>query len=62
MGIENETGSLKVGKWADFAVVETMLESERPEPEILEAAADGGVVATVVGGKSIYNRIEDGIG
>jgi 5-methylthioadenosine/S-adenosylhomocysteine deaminase len=62
LGIENETGSLKVGKWADFAVVETMLESERPEPEILEAAAGGGVVATVVGGQSIYNRIEDGIG
>jgi 5-methylthioadenosine/S-adenosylhomocysteine deaminase len=62
LGIENETGSLEAGKWADFAVVETMLESERPEPEVLEAAAGGGVVATVVGGQSIYNRIEDGIG
>jgi 5-methylthioadenosine/S-adenosylhomocysteine deaminase len=56
LGIENEVGSLEVGKWADFAVVETVPSGEDPEREVLEAAAQGGVVATVVGGDLIYNR------
>ncbi|MDP8951794.1 MAG: amidohydrolase family protein [Actinomycetota bacterium] len=64
LGIEGETGSLEVGKWADFAVVEAAPgESGRsPEMEVLEAAAGGGVVATVVGGEPVYNRLEDGVG
>lgn len=56
LGVEGETGSLEVGKWADFAVVEAAPESESPELEILEAAADGGVMATAVGGKLIHDR------
>lgn len=62
LGVECETGSLEVGKWADFAVVEAVPDEagEVPEIEVLEAAADGGVAATVVGGDLIYDRIEDG--
>ena len=58
LGIEDETGSLEPGKWADFAVVEAAPQSGAPEREILEAAAGGAVVATVVGGDLIYNQAE----
>ncbi|MDQ3965079.1 MAG: amidohydrolase family protein, partial [Actinomycetota bacterium] len=61
LGIEEETGSLEVGKWADFAVVEASPESENPEREILEAAAGGGIAATAIGGKLVYNRVEEGM-
>jgi cytosine/adenosine deaminase-related metal-dependent hydrolase len=57
LGIEGETGSLEVGKWADFAVIETPPESEEPEREILEAAAGGGVAATVIGGELAYDHV-----
>ena len=59
LGIEDETGSLEGGKWADFAVVETVpLESGvSPEMEVLQAAAGGGVMATVVAGELIHNRL-----
>jgi 5-methylthioadenosine/S-adenosylhomocysteine deaminase len=57
LGIEAETGSLGAGKWADFAVVETSGEDGDPERGVLEAAAGGGVAATVVGGNMIYNRL-----
>src|SRR5215211_1093398 len=53
-----ETGSLEVGKWADLAVIETLPGDGDPEREVLEAAAGGGVAATVVGGNTIYNRVE----
>lgn len=56
LGVEEEVGSLEGGKWADFAVVETVPGGEDPEREVLEAAAGGGVVATVAGGDLIYNR------
>jgi cytosine/adenosine deaminase-related metal-dependent hydrolase len=59
LGIEGETGSLEAGKWADFAVVEVRPESEGAEMEVLEAATDGGVAATVVGGEPIYDRVKD---
>ena len=58
LGVEGETGSLEAGKWADLAVVETAADSGDPEREVLEAAAGGGVVATVVAGDLIYNRVE----
>jgi cytosine/adenosine deaminase-related metal-dependent hydrolase len=57
LGIEAETGTLDVGKWADLAVVETSPEDEDPWRDVLEAAAGGGVAATVVGGDVIYNRL-----
>ena len=57
LGIEATTGTLDVGKWADFAVVETSREDGDPEREVLEAAAGGGVAATVVAGNMIYNRL-----
>jgi cytosine/adenosine deaminase-related metal-dependent hydrolase len=57
LGIEGETGSLEIGKWADFTVVETSPESEEPEREILEAAASGGVAATVIGGELVYDHV-----
>jgi aminodeoxyfutalosine deaminase len=62
LGIEGETGSLERGKYADFAVVEAVPgeSSVSPEMEVLEAAAGGGVAATVVGGELVYDRVEDG--
>jgi len=59
LGMEEETGSLEAGKWADFVVIEAAPEGESPEQEILEVAADGGVAATVVGGEPIYDRARD---
>ena len=56
LGIEGETGSLEVGKWADLAVVEVVPSDGDPGLEVLEAAAGGGVAATVAGGRLIYNR------
>ena len=58
LGVEWQTGSLEAGKWADLAVVEVAPGGPDPELETLEAAADGGVVATVAGGNVIYNRAE----
>ncbi|MCA3747578.1 MAG: N-ethylammeline chlorohydrolase, partial [Rubrobacter sp.] len=50
-------GSLEVGKWADLAVVEVLPgEGADPAREVLEAAAGGGVVATAVGGRFLYDR------
>ena len=62
LGVEEETGSLATGKYADFAVVETVPGESGvdPEMEVLEAAASGGVAATVVGGKFVYDQVEDG--
>ncbi len=57
LGIAGETGSLEPGKWADLAVVEIAPAQADPEREVLEAAAGGGVTATVVGGALIYNRL-----
>jgi cytosine/adenosine deaminase-related metal-dependent hydrolase len=64
LGIEGETGSLEVGKWADFAVIEAAPggSGRSPEMEVLEAAAGGGVVATAVSGDPVYNLLEDGVG
>lgn len=58
LGIEDETGSLDVGKWADLAVVEAGPENGDTELGVLEAAAGGGVLATVAGGRLIYNQLE----
>ncbi len=58
LGIEDETGSLEAGKWADIAVVEVVPREGDVEREVLEAAAGGGVMATVVGGDLIYNLPE----
>src|SRR5215208_4924207 len=57
LGIEAETGTLEVGKWADLAVVETSQEDGDAGRAVLEAAAGGGVAATIVGGEMIYNRL-----
>jgi aminodeoxyfutalosine deaminase len=56
-GIEDETGSIEPGKWADLALVETAVGNEDSEREVLEAAAGGAVTVTVVGGNVIYNRL-----
>ena len=57
LGIEDETGSIEPGKWADLVLVETAPGSEDSEREVLEAAAGGAVAVTVVGGNVIYNRL-----
>jgi cytosine/adenosine deaminase-related metal-dependent hydrolase len=56
LGIEAETGTLDVGKWADLALVETSPEDGDAALGVLGAAAGGGVAVTVVGGNVIYNR------
>ena len=58
LGAEQEAGSLEPGKWADFAVVEVEPDGSDAELSVLEAAAGGGVAATVAGGDVIYNRTE----
>jgi 5-methylthioadenosine/S-adenosylhomocysteine deaminase len=63
LGIEAETGSLEVGKWADLVVIETLPTSGDPEREVLEVAAgEGGVAATVVSGNPVYDRVQDTAG
>ena len=57
LGIEGETGTIDVGKWADLALVEISPGEEDPGRDVLEAAAGGGVILTVVGGDVIYNRL-----
>jgi len=58
LGAEHEAGSLEPGKWADFAVVEVEPGGSDAELAVIEAAAGGGVAATVAGGGVIYNRTE----
>jgi 5-methylthioadenosine/S-adenosylhomocysteine deaminase len=60
LGVEEETGSLATGKYADFAVVEATpgRSGASLEMEVLEAAAGGGVAATAVGGELVYDRVE----
>jgi cytosine/adenosine deaminase-related metal-dependent hydrolase len=58
LGIDGETGSLEAGKWADLAIVEAAPSSEHPEMDVLEAAAGGGVAATVVGGNLVHDRLD----
>lgn len=62
LGIEGWTGSLARGKYADFAVIEATpgRSGASSEMEVLEAAAGGGVAATAVGGKLLYDRSEGG--
>jgi cytosine/adenosine deaminase-related metal-dependent hydrolase len=64
LGIADETGSLETGRWADFALVEAVPgePGESPEMEVLEAAANSGVMMTVVGGELVYDRIRDSAG
>ena len=64
LGIADETGSLETGKWADFALVEAAPgePGESPEMEVLEAAADGRVAVTVVGGEPVCDRTGSGTG
>ena len=59
LGIEAEAGSLEVGKWADLAVIETLPDDGDPEREVLEAAAGGGVAATIASGNLIYDQLQD---
>ena len=56
LGVDGETGSLEAGKWGDLAIVEAAPEGGDPEMEILEAAAGGGVAATVVAGEIVHDR------
>ena len=56
LGIDGETGSIEVGKYADFAVVGAAPGGDDPGMAIVEAAASGGVTATVVSGEFVYNQ------
>jgi aminodeoxyfutalosine deaminase len=58
LGIEDETGTLEAGKWADLVLVEVSSGDGDPERDVLEAAAGGAVALTVVGGRVIYNRLD----
>lgn len=56
LGVGDETGSLETGKWADLVVVEASPGGGDVELDVLEAAAAGGVVATVAGGRLIWQQ------
>jgi aminodeoxyfutalosine deaminase len=57
LGIDAETGTIEAGKWADLAMVEVVPWGADPERDVIEAAADGEVAATVASGNLIYNRL-----
>ncbi len=57
LGIEAGTGTLEAGKWADLVLVEAPLGGGDLGRDVLEAAAGGGIAATVAGGNVIYNRL-----
>ncbi|MDP9425631.1 MAG: amidohydrolase family protein [Actinomycetota bacterium] len=56
LGIEDEAGSIEVGKYADLAVVAVAPDGVDAEMEVVEVAAGGGVAATVVSGEFVYNQ------
>ncbi len=58
LGIDDETASFEVGKHADLAVVGVAPEGGDAEMAIVEAAAGGGVAATVVSGEFVYNQTD----
>ena len=58
LGIEDETGSIEVGKYADLALVGVAPSGSDAEMEVVEAAASGGVDATMVSGEFVYNRAD----
>ncbi len=62
LGIEAETGSLEAGKWADLAVVAVDPGEVDAEREVVEAAAEGAVTSTVVGGDVVYASVTQGTG
>lgn len=55
LAIDGETGSIEVGKYADLAVVGVAPGGD-PEMAVIDAAANGGVAATVVSGEFVYNQ------
>ncbi|MDN5696903.1 MAG: amidohydrolase family protein, partial [Rubrobacter sp.] len=59
LGVEDEIGTLEAGKRADLTIIENAPDgSPDVGREVLETAASGGVSATVVSGRLIYNRID----
>ena len=53
-GLESETGTLEVGKWADITIMDIDI-----DPLVVGATEpgnlfDGSIVATIVGGKVLY--------
>jgi 5-methylthioadenosine/S-adenosylhomocysteine deaminase len=62
LGIKAETGSLEAGKWADLAVVDVDPGDEDPAREVIEAAAGGAVLSTVVGGVAVYDSATETAG
>jgi 5-methylthioadenosine/S-adenosylhomocysteine deaminase len=62
LGIEAETGSLEAGKLADLAVVDVDPGDEDPAREVIEAAAGGAVLSTVVGGVAVYDSATETAG
>jgi 5-methylthioadenosine/S-adenosylhomocysteine deaminase len=62
LGIEAEAGSLEAGKWADLAMVDVSPGDEDPAREVLEAAAGGAVMCTIVGGAAVYDSVTETTG
>lgn len=56
LGIQDDAGSIEVGKYADLAVVAVAPDGADAEMELVEVAAGGGVAATVVSGEFVYNQ------
>jgi len=55
IGIDSETGSLVVGKWADCTVIRLGPEEGTPAERVL-ATSPADVLLTYVGGREVYRR------
>jgi 5-methylthioadenosine/S-adenosylhomocysteine deaminase len=56
LGLESETGSLTVGKWADCAVIRPSRNDRTPAEAVL-ASGPQDVLRTYVGGKEVYRSL-----
>jgi cytosine/adenosine deaminase-related metal-dependent hydrolase len=54
LGLEGETGSIKVGKWGDCVVLRTPASAAGTPAERALASGREDVIATLVGGKAVY--------
>ena len=58
LGLDTETGSLQVGKWADCVVIRLPAGGPHPDPtEHVIASSSADVVLTCVGGRDVYRSL-----
>jgi 5-methylthioadenosine/S-adenosylhomocysteine deaminase len=57
LGLEQETGSLRVGKWGDCAVIRMGKAPNRSPAEEVLASAPADVVLTCLAGRDVYRAL-----